>query len=193
MDIYEQIQTDTNKLETTIGLARKYSLDYAEKERQYRMLLSQRLVQLRAEGQAVTSLNDIVRGEKEVSTLRYNRDVAEGMKDSAIETINYLKLKLRLLEAQLRKRVDTSKKDLERRYKYMLKIKDGAIVILNDDSRHIAKNNEIYEENTNICYNYFKGYDDTGKWCVKDKSYRRFDIANFKDLITSGLVVKTDE
>ena len=110
MDLYEQIITDTRKLETTIRLARKYSLDYAEKERQYRILLSQRLVQLRAEGQAVTSRNDIVRGEKEVSTLRYNRDVAEGMKDSAKETINYLKLKLRLLEAQLEREWTQAKK-----------------------------------------------------------------------------------
>lgn len=110
MDLMQQITIDTNKLETTIGLARKYSLDYAEKERQYRIALSQRLVQLRAEGQAVTSLNDIVRGEKEVSTLRYNRDVAEGMKDSAKETINYLKLKLRLLEGQLDREYSQTKR-----------------------------------------------------------------------------------
>jgi hypothetical protein len=72
----------------------------------------------------------------------------------------------------------------------MLKIKDGAIVILNDGSRNIAKNNEIYEIESGICYNHLKGYDDNGKWCVKRDFYRQFDICNLEDLITRGLVEK---
>lgn len=113
MDLYEQITKITNQLESSVGLARKYDLDYAEKEKNYRIALSQRLTQLRAEGQAVTHLADIVRGEEQIANLRFQRDVAEGMRNSARETINYLKLKLRILDSQLEREWRSSQKNVK--------------------------------------------------------------------------------
>lgn len=42
-----------------------------------------RIVELRAEGVAATACADIARGENDVSTLRYERDVAAGVLEAA--------------------------------------------------------------------------------------------------------------
>lgn len=94
MELLQEIEQLYAQLELSISTARKYDLEYAERERAYRVELSKRLVELRAQGQAVTHLADIARGEK---------NIAEGMRNSARETINYLKLKLRCLDAQLQR------------------------------------------------------------------------------------------
>lgn len=76
------------------------SKDRAEKEFKYKTALSKRLVELRAEGQAVTHLADIARGEPEIAQLRLERDIAEGLYDSSKEAINMYKIRIRVLENQ---------------------------------------------------------------------------------------------
>jgi hypothetical protein len=55
----------------------------AEAERAYRMALSKRLLELRAEGMAATLAHDVAKGEQAIADLRYRRDVAAGMLDAA--------------------------------------------------------------------------------------------------------------
>lgn len=58
--------------------------DYAEKERRYRVRLSKRIVELKAEGMAVTVAGDVARGEEDIAQLKYERDCAEGGKEAAL-------------------------------------------------------------------------------------------------------------
>ena len=55
----------------------------AEKERLYRMALAKEILRLHAKGVAWTSAQDLARGEEEVARLKYDRDVAQGMKEAA--------------------------------------------------------------------------------------------------------------
>lgn len=64
---------------------RNASKDLAEKERAYRKALSQRIVTLKAEGCAVTAAKDIARGEDNIADLRYERDVAQGIYEAALQ------------------------------------------------------------------------------------------------------------
>lgn len=79
---------------------KKRNKDLAQKEYLYRMALSKRLTELRAEGQAVTHLADIARGEEKIAKLRFDRDIAKGLYDSSQEAINIYKIRLRVLENQ---------------------------------------------------------------------------------------------
>lgn len=99
--MWNEIEELMTKLEKTLSEYKKYNKDYAEKEYYYRTALSKRLVELRAEGQAVTHLSDIARGEDKIAKLRYERDIAEGLKKSAEEGINFYKLYAKLKESQL--------------------------------------------------------------------------------------------
>jgi|HubBroStandDraft_6_1064221.scaffolds.fasta_scaffold01839_21 hypothetical protein len=57
--------------------------EYATAEKLYRVALAKRIVELIAEGKPATVAKDLARGDKHVSDLGYNRDVAEGMKEIA--------------------------------------------------------------------------------------------------------------
>lgn len=98
--MWEEIEKYSNLLETAITEMKKRSKDKAQKEYLYRMALSKRLVELRAEGQAVTHLADIARGEEKIARLRLDRDIAQGLYDSSQEAINVYKIKLRVLDNQ---------------------------------------------------------------------------------------------
>lgn len=98
--MWEDIETAINELNKTLSEYKNIQKDYALKEYKYRTALSKKLVQLRAEGQAVTHLADIARGIEEIAKLRFDRDIAEGLVKSAEEGINFYKLKIREMEAQ---------------------------------------------------------------------------------------------
>lgn len=98
--MWNDIETAINELNKTLSEYKNIQKDYALKEYKYRTALSKKLVQLRAEGQAVTHLADIARGMEEIAKLRFDRDIAEGLVKSAEEGINFYKLKIREMEAQ---------------------------------------------------------------------------------------------
>jgi len=60
---------------------------YADAERAYREALAQAITRLKAEGVAISVAQDLARGDKHVATLRYERDVAEGLRDAAAQSI----------------------------------------------------------------------------------------------------------
>ena len=98
--MWEEIEKYNNLLETAVTEMKSRSRKLAEAEYHYRIALSKRLTELRAEGQAVTHLADIARGEPEIAKLRLNRDIAKGLYDSSQEAINVYKIKIRVLENQ---------------------------------------------------------------------------------------------
>lgn len=98
--MWDEIQKYNDLLEKAVTEMKSRSKKLAEAEYHYRMALSKRLTELRAEGQAVTHLADIARGERNIAKLRFNRDVAKGLCDSSQEAINAYKIKIRVLENQ---------------------------------------------------------------------------------------------
>lgn len=109
IELWQEIEELMSDLEKTLSEYKKYNKEYAENEYRYRTALSKRLTQLRAEGQAVTHLADIARGEEEIARLRYKRDISEGLKKSAEEGINFYKLYARLKEGQLNREYGNTK------------------------------------------------------------------------------------
>lgn len=101
--MWNDIEKAIEDLKTTLSEYKKYQKDYAIKEKKYRVALSKRLLELRAEGQAVTHLADIARGMEDIAELRFQRDIAEGLVRSAEEGINFYKLKIREMESQYNK------------------------------------------------------------------------------------------
>jgi hypothetical protein len=100
-DLWPEIQRNIDILDSSIGSLRKRGQNYAKYEHDYRVMLSKRLTELRAEGNPVTHLADIAKGEPEIAKARMERDIAESLYQSCLEGINFTKLKLRLLEGQL--------------------------------------------------------------------------------------------
>ena len=101
MELWDEIMTEQALLDRAVQELKPRGRKKAETAREYRMALSKRLTVLRAEGQPVTHLLDIAKGEEDIAKLRMERDIAESLYDSAVEAINAQKLKIRILEGQL--------------------------------------------------------------------------------------------
>lgn len=60
---------------------------YADAERAYREALAKKITELRADGQPVTVVQDLAKGDPHVARLKHARDVADGVKEAAQHAI----------------------------------------------------------------------------------------------------------
>ena len=100
-DLVNEINELNRKLSTGINLMAKYGKEFAESERDYKITLNQECLKLRDSGMAVTLIQQIVYGIKEVADKRFKRDVAETMWKTAQENINAIKLQIRIIDSQI--------------------------------------------------------------------------------------------
>ena len=101
MELYEQIEKLSQELTSSIRLLRKNGEAFAEAEREYKISLAQKSLELRDGGMAITLIDKVVFGDRHVAEMRFKRDVANATYEANKEHINVTKLQLRLLEGQL--------------------------------------------------------------------------------------------
>lgn len=73
-------ETEQRRVESEIHDAYK---DYARKERLYRVALARRILELRQQGMAITACEVVAKGDQAIAALREERDLAEGLKETA--------------------------------------------------------------------------------------------------------------
>lgn len=103
MDIVNKQQALLKQLSATIAELEQYGKELAIKEKDYKIILNQQVLKLRADGQAVTIIDKIAYGIKEVAEARLERDIAKTMYDVAREKINGIKLSVRINEEQIKR------------------------------------------------------------------------------------------
>lgn len=101
MDLYDELQKKTNQLDVCVKKLRENGTDYAQAERDYKVLLRSECLKLRDEGMAVGMIDKTCYGIPSVAEARFRRDVAEAVYKANQEAINSLKLQMRLIEAQI--------------------------------------------------------------------------------------------
>ena len=100
-DLFQEVQDKAQDLEIATKRLFNNKKDLAEAEREYKVLLNQKALQLRANDMPVTLINLTIYGYRDVAEARLKRDIAQSKVDANEEYINTTKLLLRLLEAQL--------------------------------------------------------------------------------------------
>ena len=100
-DLYSELQAKTKQLEVSVKQLRKSGTDYAQAERDYKVLLRQECLKLRDDGMAVGMIDKTCYGIPSVAEARFRRDVAEAVYKANQESINSIKLQLRLIEGQI--------------------------------------------------------------------------------------------
>ena len=103
MDLYNELETKIQELELSIKSLRKTGSNYAQAEKDYKVLLRQEVLKLRDEGQAIGVITLICYGIPSVAEARFKRDTAEAIYKANQEAINSIKLQLRLLESQIQR------------------------------------------------------------------------------------------
>ena len=61
--------------------------NHARAEAAYRVELAKEILVLRGDGQPVTIIGDLARGNERISTLKLERDIAKGMLDAATQRV----------------------------------------------------------------------------------------------------------
>lgn len=101
MELYQELQQKTNQLDYSVKQLRENGTNYAQAEKDYKILLRQECLKLRDEGMAVGMIDKTCYGIPSVAEARFRRDVAEAVYKANQEAINTLKLKMRLIESQI--------------------------------------------------------------------------------------------
>lgn len=73
----------------------------AECERDYKIAVNKKALELRAEDMPVTLINQVIYGYEDIAKLRFERDTAEVKYNTNLEFIQTIKLQIRILESQL--------------------------------------------------------------------------------------------
>lgn len=75
--------------------------DLAQKEKEYKIAVNKKVLELRALDTPVTEINLTIYGYEDIAELRFKRDTAQVKYNANQEYINTLKLQMRLLESQI--------------------------------------------------------------------------------------------
>lgn len=101
MDLYNELQEKCRLLDNSIKMLRKTGSDYAKAYTDYRKELAKELIKLKDEGYAITLAGDIARGKPEIAHLKFEEISKEAIYKANMESINVLKLQIKVLENQL--------------------------------------------------------------------------------------------
>lgn len=101
MELWNDIREKQKMLDKAIKDLAQNGYDLANKERQYKIAVNKKALELRAEDMPVTLINQVIYGYEDIAKLRFERDIAEVKYNSNIEYINTIKLMIRILENQL--------------------------------------------------------------------------------------------
>lgn len=101
MDLYNEIQEKCRLLDNSIKMLRKTGSDYAKAYTDYRVALAKELLILKDEGYAITLAGDIARGKPDIAKLKFEEISKEAIYKANMESINVLKLQIKILENQL--------------------------------------------------------------------------------------------
>ena len=110
-DLLSEIQGKTKQLEVAVRQLRKSGTDKAQTERDYKILLRQEALKLRDSGMAIGMIDKVIYGIPSVAEARFRRDVADTVYQANLESINSIKLQLRLLDAQIGREWGLNMKD----------------------------------------------------------------------------------
>lgn len=101
MDIVNELNEKCRLLDNSIKMLRKTGSDYAKAYTDYRIALAKELLILKDEGYAITLAGDIARGKPEIAHLKFEEISKEAIYKANMESINVLKLQIKVLENQI--------------------------------------------------------------------------------------------
>ena len=101
MDLQIELDKQVELLQKSLEKLKETGCDYAQAERDYKVLLRQEVLKMRDEGVAIGVITLTCYGIPSVAEARFKRDVAEAIYQANQEAINTYKLKIRLIESQI--------------------------------------------------------------------------------------------
>lgn len=103
MELYEELDSKKKQLDASIKQLRKNGTEYAQKERDYKVLLRTECLKLKEDGMAIGMIDKTCYGIPSVAEARFQRDIAKVVYEANQEAIQAIKLQMRLIESQIQR------------------------------------------------------------------------------------------
>lgn len=103
MDLIIQMNELNSLLTSALTEYKRRGKEYARAYANYRKMLAQELLRLKAEGMPVTIAYDIARGKEEIANAKEQEIITECLYKSCQEAINTYKLQIKILQEQINK------------------------------------------------------------------------------------------
>lgn len=100
-DLINELNDLSIRLPASLDQLKRYGTERAQAEHDYKIVMRQEALKLRADGMAISLIDKVVYGIPAVADARLKRDIADTMYRTAQESINTLKLRMRILDAQI--------------------------------------------------------------------------------------------
>lgn len=107
MDLLNELQNLIKQLSNSLKQLRTNGIKLAEAEKEYKIAVNKKALQLRSEDMPVTLINQVIYGYDDIAQLRFLRDSAEVVYNANQEAINTLKLQIRIVENQIKREYGT--------------------------------------------------------------------------------------
>ena len=101
MDLLNELNEKCRCLDSKVSDLKEKGRNYAKAQKDYKVKLSQESMKLKDSKMPVTLIDKVCYGLEEVAELREKRDCAEVLYKATLESINILKLQIRILQAQI--------------------------------------------------------------------------------------------
>lgn len=109
IDLYNTLMQKSKELDVAVKSLRKTGEEYAQAYTDYRVELAKELVKLKDEGYAITLAGDIARGKPAIARLKFLEISKEAIYKANLESINAIKLQIKLLNEQLSREFSNEK------------------------------------------------------------------------------------
>ena len=100
-DLINELNHHRQSLNYAIKELKERGNNKAKAERDYRVALAKKMLELRAEGTPVTIISDLCRGDEEIARLKMERDIAESLYESNMQFIYSTKLNIDIIQNQI--------------------------------------------------------------------------------------------
>lgn len=110
LDLINELNELTIKASASIKQLERYGKEQAEAEREYKICLRSEWLKEEEKGATATKLSKTIYGIREVADKRFDRDIADVMYKTSQEQINLIKLRMRILDAQIQREWHSNEK-----------------------------------------------------------------------------------
>ena len=103
MDLLQELWKINELLTKALEQYKQRGREYAQAYKNYRVMLAQELLRLRAEQVPVTIAYDIARGKEDIANAKEQEIITESLYESCKEAINTYKLQMKIIQEQINK------------------------------------------------------------------------------------------
>lgn len=100
-ELITEVKELRKQLNDSVNELKKVGYNKAKSEYNYRIALAKEILIQRSQGTPVTIINDIVKGNENIASLKLKRDSYETLYEATKEKIQATKLELRIIDNQL--------------------------------------------------------------------------------------------